>query len=130
MPQVVVNVFSEKERQFYGLEKFWAAAQVMDLSGVVIPNTASEAGGEEREKQEWELGDEDEWELSEDEWSFAMEEVRASDRAIWWRGGARAEVVGRLARLGKREGDRIDPLAMCELLLPDSSVSGHVNYRG
>lgn len=76
----MVNIFSEKEKAFYGVEKFWAAGQEMDLSKVIVPNTPGvEWGGEdegaaqEDADDDWGFGDEDDWELSEDEWSFAAE---------------------------------------------------------
>ena len=47
--QVVVNVFSEKEKAFYGVEKFWAAGQAMDLSQVVVPNSPATAWGADDE---------------------------------------------------------------------------------
>ena len=43
---VVVNVFSEQQRDFYGIEKFWAAAQPLDLSDVVTPDSATSPGWE------------------------------------------------------------------------------------
>ena len=33
---IVVHVFTEEARQFYALERLWADAEVVDLSGVVI----------------------------------------------------------------------------------------------
>ena len=33
---IVVHVFTEEARQFYSLERLWADAEVVDLSGIVI----------------------------------------------------------------------------------------------
>ena len=35
---VVVNVFSEAQREYYGIEKYWAAGQPLDLSDVLMPS--------------------------------------------------------------------------------------------
>ena len=35
---VVVHVFTEEARQFYDLERLWADAEKIDLSGIVMPN--------------------------------------------------------------------------------------------
>jgi ribosome-associated protein len=77
--EVVINVFSEKERDFYGVEKFWAAAQTLDLSDVILPNLAgpdSSALDDEDDDaadDDWAFGSDDDWDLSEDEWSFNPE---------------------------------------------------------
>ena len=34
---IVVHVFTEEAREFYSLERLWADAEVVDLSGIVIP---------------------------------------------------------------------------------------------
>ena len=34
---IVVHVFTEEARQFYSLERLWADAEVIDLSGIVMP---------------------------------------------------------------------------------------------
>ena len=34
---IVVHVFTEEARKFYDLERLWADAEVIDLSGVVLP---------------------------------------------------------------------------------------------
>ena len=34
---IVVHVFTEEARQFYSLERLWADAEVVDLSGIVMP---------------------------------------------------------------------------------------------
>lgn len=68
---VVVNIFSEEQREFYSLDRFWAAAQPLDLSGVLVPNLASEAEVEATSEDEddwemdddWDLGDDDVWSL-------------------------------------------------------------------
>ena len=66
---VVVNVFSEQQRDFYGIEKFWAAAQPLDLSDVVTPDSATspgwEAAGpeEDADDDDWTLDDDDDWTL-------------------------------------------------------------------
>ena len=36
---IVVHVFSEEARQFYGLERLWNDGKLMDLSAVLTPNT-------------------------------------------------------------------------------------------
>lgn len=35
---VVVHVFQEESRQFYSLERLWADATPVDLTGVLLPN--------------------------------------------------------------------------------------------
>jgi len=35
---IVVHVFTEEARKFYDLERLWADAEVVDLSGIVLPN--------------------------------------------------------------------------------------------
>ena len=35
---VVVHVFTAEARKFYDLERLWADAEVVDLSGIVMPN--------------------------------------------------------------------------------------------
>ena len=34
---IVVHVFTEEARKFYDLERLWADAEVIDLSGIVLP---------------------------------------------------------------------------------------------
>ena len=61
---VVVNIFSEQQRDFYQLDKFWGAAEFIDLTEILIPNLAP--AGEERAEgdvDEWLLGDDDDWSL-------------------------------------------------------------------
>ncbi len=35
---VVVHVFTEEARKFYDLERLWADAEKVDLTGIVLPN--------------------------------------------------------------------------------------------
>ena len=35
---IVVHVFTEEAREFYALERIWADAENVDLSGVLLPN--------------------------------------------------------------------------------------------
>ena len=35
---IVVHVFTEEAREFYNLERLWADAEVVDLSGVLLPD--------------------------------------------------------------------------------------------
>ena len=35
---VVVHVFTDEARKFYDLERLWADAEVVDLSGIVLPD--------------------------------------------------------------------------------------------
>ena len=35
---LVVHVFTEETRQFYDLERLWADAENVDLSGILLPN--------------------------------------------------------------------------------------------
>ena len=71
---VVVNIFSEESREFYGIDKYWAAAQPLDLSGVLTPDapdaTPDAAAADADDVDDWELGEDDDWTLSlDDEWS-------------------------------------------------------------
>jgi ribosome-associated protein len=43
---VVVHVFSEEARKFYGLERLWADAPKLDLTEIIAPADSSVAGGE------------------------------------------------------------------------------------
>ncbi len=70
---VVVNVFGEREREFYGMERFWKAAQDLDLSDVLVPNDAAGMDGgdegaagwgeDEDDVDDWVLGDDSDWDL-------------------------------------------------------------------
>jgi ribosome-associated protein len=44
---VVVHVFSEEARKFYGLERLWADAPRLDLSALLAPPDPSTLGGEQ-----------------------------------------------------------------------------------
>ena len=35
---IVVHVFTEEAREFYGLERLWADAEQIDLSNILLPN--------------------------------------------------------------------------------------------
>jgi ribosome-associated protein len=35
---IVVHVFTDEARKFYDLERLWADAETVDLSGIVLPN--------------------------------------------------------------------------------------------
>ena len=35
---IVVHVFTDEARKFYDLERLWGDAEVIDLSGIVLPN--------------------------------------------------------------------------------------------
>jgi ribosome-associated protein len=35
---IVVHVFTEEAREFYSLERLWADAENVDLSGILLPN--------------------------------------------------------------------------------------------
>ena len=35
---IVVHVFTDEARRFYDLERLWADAEVVDLSGIVLPD--------------------------------------------------------------------------------------------
>ena len=84
--EIVVNVFSEQEREFYQVEKFWAAGQSLDLSDVLIPNLAPSpsAGGASDGDDGWVLdgGDDDDWGLGDaddDDWVLTKEEWGVSN---------------------------------------------------
>lgn len=78
--EIVVNVFSEQERSFYAMEKFWAAAQLLDLSDVLIPDLAPSPSAIDApdESDIWALTDED-WTLDslegETDWSLSPAEA-------------------------------------------------------
>ena len=35
---IVVHVFTQEAREFYGLERLWADAEAIDLSNILLPN--------------------------------------------------------------------------------------------
>jgi len=81
---VVINIFSEDQREFYGIDKYWAAAQSLDLSDVLTPNApeASTEASEEDDLDDWELGEDEDWTLDlEDEWSLGGEPAEAAEAA-------------------------------------------------
>ena len=73
---IIVNVFDEASRDFYGVEKYWGGAQALDLSDVLqpdAPEAAIEAGG---------AGGSDDWEL--DDWEiedWAIDDVDVQEAA-------------------------------------------------
>jgi ribosome-associated protein len=81
---VVVNVFSEAQREFYGIEKYWAAGQALDLSGVLSPSGPETAAQKEDEKEE----DVDDWEL--DDWSLDDDDDDDDDDDEDWTLGTEA----------------------------------------
>ena len=92
--EVVVNIFGDKEREFYQVERLWSAAQNLDLSTVlqdhedVIENSdellddgddqwalAGDGNWDFGSDADWSLGDEDDWALgSSDDSSFTAGE--------------------------------------------------------
>ena len=82
---VVVNVFSEAQRDYYGIEKYWAAAQPLDLSEVLVPGgfrdgDESVVAAESADVDDWEMDDWslDDWDLD-DEGEEEDEEVEVGD---------------------------------------------------
>jgi len=66
---VVVNVFSQQERAFYQLEKFWSAAETLDLGDVLIAEPLPSGSISHDDSWGMEDGDDD-WLLSDEEWSL------------------------------------------------------------
>jgi len=100
---VVVNIFSEESREFYGIDKYWAAAQPLDLSGVLTPDapdaTPDAAAADADDIDDWELGEDDDWTLSlDDEWSA---EKGAANGAV--RGASSKGPGGRAAAAEEEE---------------------------
>ena len=77
-----------QQRDYYGLEKFWHAAESIDLSDVLGPNMApgrdewEEAADEEAaEEGAWLLGDDDDWTLDDVDWSLPEAALAAPEEA-------------------------------------------------
>ena len=70
---VVVNVFSEEQKNFYALDKFWHAAENINLEGILVPNMAGAddkwTDDADADGDDWLLGDDD-WELDDDDWAL------------------------------------------------------------
>ena len=71
---IVVNIFSEDAHEYYGIEKYWSAAQPLDLSGVLTPDAPAAAGAEVAVEDE-----EDDWTLD-DDWSLTDDEIATANR--------------------------------------------------
>lgn len=61
---VVVNVFSRESREFYEVDKYWSAAQKLDLSSVVQPEAPNLQNASPI------LDESDDWVLDDDDWSL------------------------------------------------------------
>ena len=44
---IIVHVFAEEDRQFYGLEKLWKDCPVIDVSGATSPSGSASAGDDQ-----------------------------------------------------------------------------------
>ena len=81
---VVVNVFSQEQRDFYGIEKFWAAGQPLDLSDVVSANAPDEAVVVDADDvDDWQLDDDEDWALDDDEdWALDNDDDNDDDNVF------------------------------------------------
>ncbi len=79
--EVVVNVFSEKERSFYQMERFWSSAQPLDLSDVITEVSEEKAGSTVADVDDWAL-DGDDWELDEEDWELG-DDWSLGDESAW-----------------------------------------------
>lgn len=98
---VVVNVFSEAQRDFYSLDKFWAAGQELDLSGVLTPNAPEElsaATDVDADVDDWELDDWDleDWtgDVDDGQWSAGVGGDDGGSAATHGALGTREEAAG------------------------------------
>ena len=74
--QVIINVFSARECEFYQMEKFWGAAQILDLSDVLVPEAPPSADDAPSADVDVDL---DGWADEDDDWVLTAEELGGVD---------------------------------------------------